>query len=197
MAACEFTVVVALPGEPEVFSDSFDAPVVAGRSENCDIRLPHPLVSRRHVEFGCTERGEVVVRDLESTNGTIVEDEVLKAASATLEGSARVQVGPYAIAVTAGGSPADTTMFAPVRAPAGAAAPTRRAPGDPLPDGLTEREVEVMRLVALGRSNPEIAEEFVLSVHTVTRHVSNIFDKTSTANRVELVRYAFERGLAD
>ena len=54
-----------------------------------------------------------------------------------------------------------------------------------------------MRLVALGRSNPEIAEELVLSVNTVTRHVSNIFDKTSTANRVELVRYAFEYGLAD
>ncbi len=56
--------------------------------------------------------------------------------------------------------------------------------------GLTEREREVLRLVALGRKNPEIAAELFISVNTVTRHVSNIFVKTSTRNRVEAAVYA-------
>ncbi len=43
----------------------------------------------------------------------------------------------------------------------------------------------VLRLVALGRKNPEIAAELFISVNTVTRHVTNIFVKTSTKNRVE------------
>ena len=57
-------------------------------------------------------------------------------------------------------------------------------------DGLTEREREVLRLVALGRNNPEIAAELFISVNTVTRHVTNIFVKTSTKNRVEAAVYA-------
>jgi FixJ family two-component response regulator len=45
------------------------------------------------------------------------------------------------------------------------------------PDGLTQLEVEVLRPIAAGRSNPEIAAELVISLNTVTRHVSNIFFK--------------------
>lgn len=56
--------------------------------------------------------------------------------------------------------------------------------------GLTEREREVLRLVALGRNNPEIAAELFISVNTVTRHVTNISVKTSTKNRVEAAVYA-------
>ena len=56
--------------------------------------------------------------------------------------------------------------------------------------GLTKREREVLRLVALGRKNPEIAAELFISVNTVTRHVTNIFVKTSTKNRVEAAVYA-------
>ena len=40
-----------------------------------------------------------------------------------------------------------------------------------LPDGLTPREVEVLRLVALGRSNPQVADELIISLNTVTRHL--------------------------
>ncbi|MGI8554157.1 MAG: LuxR C-terminal-related transcriptional regulator [Dehalococcoidia bacterium] len=52
-----------------------------------------------------------------------------------------------------------------------------------LPDGLTEREVEVLRLVAAGRSNREIAAELVISLNTVLHHMSNILGKTGAANR--------------
>jgi len=63
------------------------------------------------------------------------------------------------------------------------------------PGGLTKREVEVLRLVASGRSNQEIADELVISLNTAIRHVSNIFAKTGVANRAEAATYATRHGL--
>jgi pimeloyl-ACP methyl ester carboxylesterase/DNA-binding CsgD family transcriptional regulator len=63
-------------------------------------------------------------------------------------------------------------------------------------DRLSAREIEVLRLVAAGRSNPQIADELVLSINTVQRHVSNILDKTGLANRTEAASYAMRHGLA-
>ena len=63
------------------------------------------------------------------------------------------------------------------------------------PDGLTQREVEVLRLVAAGRSNPEIGEELFISPRTVTTHVSNILNKINAANRAEAATYAARQGL--
>ena len=64
------------------------------------------------------------------------------------------------------------------------------------PDGLTQREVEVLGLVAAGKSNADIAEELVISLNTVVRHVSNILAKTGSSNRTEAARYAAQHGLA-
>ena len=64
------------------------------------------------------------------------------------------------------------------------------------PDGLTEREVEVLRLVAAGRTDREIAEAMVISVRTVSTHVSNILNKIDVANRTEAASYATRQGLA-
>jgi hemoglobin len=61
--------------------------------------------------------------------------------------------------------------------------------------GLTDREKEVLRLVALGKNNTEIAGELIISINTVTRHLTNIFVKTSTRNRVEAAVYAARRHL--
>jgi DNA-binding NarL/FixJ family response regulator len=66
----------------------------------------------------------------------------------------------------------------------------------PEKDVLSSREAEVLRLLAAGRSNQQIADELVISLNTVRRHVSNIFDKTSTANRTEAAGYARDHGLA-
>ena len=63
------------------------------------------------------------------------------------------------------------------------------------PDGLTQREVEVLRLVALGRTNREVAEELVITENTAARHVANILGKTSSANRTEAATYAGAQGL--
>jgi DNA-binding NarL/FixJ family response regulator len=63
------------------------------------------------------------------------------------------------------------------------------------PGGLTGREVEVLRLIAAGRSNRAIAEALFISPNTVLRHVSNIFAKTGVANRAEAAAYATRQGL--
>jgi pimeloyl-ACP methyl ester carboxylesterase/DNA-binding CsgD family transcriptional regulator len=60
---------------------------------------------------------------------------------------------------------------------------------------LTQREVEVLRLIAAGRSNQEIAQELVISFNTVTNHVKNILGKTGCANRTEAASYAYRRGI--
>ena len=63
------------------------------------------------------------------------------------------------------------------------------------PDGLTQREVEVLQLICGGKPDREIGEELIISVKTVGKHVSNIFNKTDTANRTEAASYANQRGL--
>lgn len=64
------------------------------------------------------------------------------------------------------------------------------------PDGLTPREVEVLRLVTAGRSNRDIAAELVLSEKTVARHLSNIYAKLDVDSRTRAAAYAFQHGLA-
>ncbi|WP_218825145.1 response regulator [Streptosporangium subroseum] len=74
----------------------------------------------------------------------------------------------------------------------------RRLAAQPAPDvapRLTERETEVLRLVAKGLSYKQIAERLVLSHRTVQNHVQNTLNKLQLHNRVELVRYAIEQGL--
>lgn len=65
------------------------------------------------------------------------------------------------------------------------------------PAGLTEREVDVIRLVAAGMSNPEIGEELFISLNTVLRHVSNIFGKLGVSNRTEAGIKAVELGVVE
>ena len=64
------------------------------------------------------------------------------------------------------------------------------------PDGLTQREVEVLGLIALGKNNREIAEELVISLRTVAHHVTSILAKTAAANRTEAARYAIQNDIA-
>lgn len=63
------------------------------------------------------------------------------------------------------------------------------------PAGLTPREVEVLRLVAVGRSNREISAELVISEHTVARHLQNIFAKLDVSSRTAAASFAFEHEL--
>ncbi len=69
-------------------------------------------------------------------------------------------------------------------------------PGPPgPPDDLSEREVEILRLIALGHTNGEIAKQLFLSVRTVESHRGHIQQKLRRTSRAELVRYALDKGL--
>src|ERR1700690_2679860 len=77
----------------------------------------------------------------------------------------------------------------------GARIASESAPGPP--DDLSEREVEVLRLIALGHTNAEIAERLYLSVRTVETHRAHIQQKLNLSSRAELVGYALKRGLVN
>jgi DNA-binding CsgD family transcriptional regulator len=63
------------------------------------------------------------------------------------------------------------------------------------PGGLTQREADVIRLIAAGKTDREIAEELIIAIRTVTTHVGNILNKTGAANRAEAASFATRHGL--
>ena len=69
---------------------------------------------------------------------------------------------------------------------------TRSAAGS---SGLSSRELEVLRLLATGKTNRAIADELVLAVRTVDRHVSNVFTKLGVSTRAAATAYAYEHDL--
>lgn len=74
-------------------------------------------------------------------------------------------------------------------------AQARPAMSPTYPDGLTHREVEVLKLIAAGKTDREIASELFLSSRTVNNHVRSILNKTAVANRTEAATYAALHGL--
>jgi len=76
--------------------------------------------------------------------------------------------------------------------------PASLRPGEPraLPADLTAREGEILRLIAAGLSNAEIAAALVVSAATVKTHVNHIFAKTGARDRAQAVRYAYQHGIA-
>ena len=77
----------------------------------------------------------------------------------------------------------------------GARIATEPPPGPP--DDLTDREVDVLRRIALGHTNREIADQLYLSVRTIETHRQHIQQKLRLVSRAELVRYALSHGLFD
>jgi DNA-binding NarL/FixJ family response regulator len=77
-----------------------------------------------------------------------------------------------------------------------AAAGGGAVPGGPLPDGLTEREGEILSLIAQGLNNPEIAARLFVTAHTVKSHINRIFAKTGSRDRAAAIRYAHQHGIA-
>ncbi len=71
----------------------------------------------------------------------------------------------------------------------------KNVPAEENSDSLTAREIEVLTLIAEGRTSREIAEALVISIKTVERHRENIMHKLDVHSRVELVKYAIKRGL--
>ena len=70
-------------------------------------------------------------------------------------------------------------------------------PAPALPDGLTHREAEVLRLIAVGKSSRDVADELVLSIRTVERHITNIYGKINARGRADATAYALGHNLVE
>jgi DNA-binding NarL/FixJ family response regulator len=106
----------------------------------------------------------------------------------------RAEIGRAVLAAAAGQAVLDPAvqqrlLSAAVRAPA--------AQPDHDPDELTPRESDVLRLIAAGKSNREIARALYVSEATVKTHVNRIFAKTGSRDRAQAIRYAYTHGYAD
>jgi DNA-binding NarL/FixJ family response regulator len=111
-------------------------------------------------------------------------DDIRRALEAAIEGQGVLDPGVQARLLQAARAGVDTE---------------RDRPGDrrtPLPDGLTDREAEVLALIAQGRSNREIADALYVAEATVKTHVNRILAKTGTRDRTQAAAYAHQRGLA-
>ena len=88
----------------------------------------------------------------------------------------------------------DPRVHATLLAATAAPKPAPAAAGPP-PDGLTQREAEILGLIARGMTNPEIAAQLFLSNHTIKTHISRIFAKTGSRDRAAAIGYAHRHNL--
>jgi DNA-binding NarL/FixJ family response regulator len=110
----------------------------------------------------------------------------------------RVQIAQAVRAAAAGQSMLSAAVQQKLLAAAlesGPAAP-RSSPAAPLPDGLTTREAEVLKLIAGGLSNREIASQLFVTEATVKSHINRLFAKAGVTHRAQAVQYAYQHGLA-
>jgi DNA-binding NarL/FixJ family response regulator len=112
----------------------------------------------------------------------------------------RAQIAQAIRAAAAGQAVLDPAVQQRLLAAASAASGPAPASGMPMgtaPDGLTPREVDVLRLIAMGLSNREIASRLFLSEATVKSHINRLFAKTGVRDRAQAVQYAYRHRLAE
>jgi DNA-binding NarL/FixJ family response regulator len=129
------------------------------------------------------------------------DDSILGALQAGARGYLTKDAGAAEIARAVHAAAAGQTLLDPavqqrLLAAAAAGRPGPAAPSADLPDELTPREAEVLRLIAAGMSNAEIAAQLVISDATVKTHVNHLFAKTGARDRAQAVHYAYQHGLA-
>ncbi len=144
-----------------------------------------PAVLKEHPE------GKVLVLSMQDDPSYVREAFAAGASGYVLKEAADEEVVGAVREVAGGGRYVHPTLGA--RLVAAEAEERARAEADP----LTEREREVLRLLALGHTNQEIAKTLFLSVRTVETHRAHIMQKLHLSTRAELVRYAMEQGLLE
>jgi DNA-binding NarL/FixJ family response regulator len=168
--------------EPEVVLMDLRMPRVDGVEATRRIKAAHPAV--QIVVLTTYSDDESVFAALQAgARGYLTKDagadEIARAIAAVRDGAAQLDPSVQrrlVDALAAGGQP------------------QRRRKGD-LPDGLTQREAEVLVLIAEGKSNAEIARELFISEATVKTHINNLFAKAGLRDRAQAVTYAYRKGL--
>ena len=169
---------------PQVVLMDLNMPRCDGVEATRRIRASHP-------------RTQVVVLTTYSDDDSIIAALQAGALGYLTKDATRAEIGRAVLAAAAGQAVLDPAvqqrlLSAAVRAPA--AAPAGPASAD---DDLTPREAEVLRLIAAGKSNREIARALFVSEATVKTHVNRIFAKTDSRDRGQAVHYAYQHGYVD
>jgi len=169
---------------PQVVLMDLNMPRCDGVEATRRIRASHPQT-------------QVVVLTTYSDDDSIIAALQAGALGYLTKDATRAEIGRAVLAAAAGQAVLDPAvqqrlLSAAVRAPA--AVPAGPAPGD---DDLTPREAEVLRLIAAGKSNREIARALFVSEATVKTHVNRIFAKTGSRDRGQAVHYAYQHGYVD
>jgi DNA-binding NarL/FixJ family response regulator len=169
--------------DPQVVLMDLNMPRMDGVAATRSIRTDHPQT-------------QVVVLTTYSDDESIIGALQAGALGYLTKDATRAEIGRAVLAAAAGQAVLDPAvqqrlLLAATRAPA-------PQPGqDHDPDELTPREADVLRLIAAGKSNREIARALYVSEATVKTHVNRIFAKTGSRDRTQAVRYAYTHGYAD
>lgn len=170
--------------DPDVVLMDLHMPVMDGIEATAQIAASHP-------------RTKVVVLTTYADDASIYGALQAGALGYLTKDSGREDIVRAVIAAAAGQSVLDGEIQRRLVSAATTAHPNPPAQAAaPLPDNLTTREVEVLRLIAAGRSNTEIAAELFVSEATIKTHINHLFAKTGARDRAQAVRYAYRRGLA-
>ncbi len=188
---------IAVTGEAEDGEVAVD--VVAARNPRVvlmDLNMPRcdGVEATRRIRASHPQT-QVVVLTTYSDDESIIGALQAGALGYLTKDATRAEIGRAVLAAAAGQAVLDPEiqqrlLSAAVRAPAAAS----EAQGE---DDLTPRESEVLRLIAAGKSNREIARALFVSEATVKTHVNRIFAKTGSRDRTQAMRYAFDHGYAD
>lgn len=178
----EEAVAVALETRPDVVLMDLRMPRLAGISAIRRIRAVDPEI-RFVVLTTYVDEAEVAEAFQAGALGYLTKD------------AARQEIHAALLAAAEGRGPVSRGAQRPPAV--SEASPAERASQDrEVPDGLTPRECDVLRLIAAGRSNREITEALQVSEATVKTHINRIFAKTRVRDRAQAVRYAYRNGLA-